>query len=129
MLDARSLTQGCEWGVFEELANSSPTLLASVDQLLVEVHASAAAGSREGKSGASMPFRIEQIVTFVDHVFGRHGFRVASRHLNPWSIGLNDTYSQLLPPQLQHSGGTSFACWELVLLRPFPATGDRAPPD
>ena len=118
-----------EWKVFDALARDHPDLLSRVGQLLIELHAwpnhnrvhGAARLARERRQPYA--FRLDQLETFAEHVLGRHGFVVAERHLNPWNLYWNDTFSPMLPRELRVSGvSTAWACWELVLLRRRPST-------
>jgi FkbM family methyltransferase len=110
--------EGCEWAVFAALAAEHSELLGRVGQLLIEVHAPPPTGSMSS-AARPYPFRIQQLERFVEHVFGRHGFAVASRHLNPWNLFWNTSFDGLLPKSLRQSGAgmTAWPCWELVLLR------------
>ena len=88
--------QGCEWGVFEDLATHHPDLLSRVGQLAIELHAyNPASGGRttsefgmpsNASIGAPAPFTAARLQTFASHVMGRHGFSIMHRHLNLASL-------------------------------------------
>lgn len=102
--------EGCEWSVFESFANSHSELLEKVGQLLVEVHI----------IKNDLLNDIQSVTSFVDHVFGKHGFRVAHRHLNPWGVFGGNHYRDLITDQdslKDQPDVLDYSFWELVLLR------------
>ena len=115
--------QGCEWGVFENLATHHPGLLSRVGQLAIELHAfNPTSGGRatveprpgaSSNSGAAATFTAARLQTFASHVMGKHGFSILHRHLNLASL-LKD-----------HRFGPSVAN-ALELERPVPEGWGRA---
>ena len=83
-------------------------------QLLLELHV-----SRRFAAGFSP---VPQLTTFVSHLLDTHGFEIARRTLNPWSLVLNHTFSDELPLRLRERALdvclSDWANWEVALLRP-----------
>mmetsp|Transcript_22776 Transcript_22776/g.37737 ORF Transcript_22776/g.37737 Transcript_22776/m.37737 type:complete len:382 (+) Transcript_22776:112-1257(+) len=113
---------GCEWQVFHLLTKSHPNFLNRVGQLLVEVHAG---------SEFDPDFSISRLSDFAEHVIKKHGFVVVERHLNVNNFGgAGHSFRRWLPRSLKSSANqnaTTHACWELVFLRPTPASLHRRP--
>ena len=137
--------EGCEWDVFEDLAARAPHALASVQQVIIELH------MRGGKTGpridevtsfrgtsrevlseltaerAVSDWRIEtgfglhtpqQFDTLMRHLLVDHGFRVARTRLHP---GKGHILSWTFPPPGLREAGfptRTVCCVELTLIRP-----------
>lgn len=102
--------EGCEWSVFESLADSFPYLLRKVSQLIIKVNLHPTAGIQD----------LKPVVTFVDHVFWNHGFRIAYRQMTPRAAYFGHRYKDMIENQTSLKGQPpviDFPYWELVLLR------------
>ena len=98
--------EGCEWDAFADAARRTPTLLASVQHLLIEVHLTPRYGLRSSA----------QLNTLMEHLVDTHGFRLFRKPRKnrgfPWAR--NQTL-----PALASAGGDRIACCaELHFSRP-----------
>ena len=137
--------EGCEWSVFERLANSSSTtsssssdLLDRIDQIAIELHAYAAHASLNGErqvsaapdthagaavltaSAAPTSFTIQRLRAFLSYVIDTHGFGVAHRHLNIASLLKDHTFNSLVAKAIGGRLPSSvhlWSYWELLLVR------------
>ena len=127
--------EGCEWGVFEDLAANHPDLLSRVAQLAIELHAyhpipGAPSASEPGTSGKSTigvpaPFTAPRLKTFASHVMGRHGFSVMHRHLNLASLLKDNQFHRVVASAIESERPRPkgwgrahlWSYWELLLRR------------
>ena len=84
--------EGCEWGVFEDVATNHPGILSRIGQLAIELHAyHPIPGTPQNVQnvsaiGTPAPFTAARLKTFASHVIGKHGFSIMHRHLNLASL-------------------------------------------
>ena len=136
--------EGCEWSVFERLANSSSTTSSSssdlvdrIDRIAIELHAYAAHASLNGErqvsaapdthagaavltaSAAPTSFTIQRLRAFLSYVIDTHGFGVAHRHLNIASLLKDHTFNSLVAKAIEAASPSSvhlWSYWELLLV-------------
>ena len=82
--------EGCEWGVFADLARQHSNVLRSVRMLLLELHVTPALGLGDGSEGNTRgrgnpraSNASETLVGLLDFIVRDMGFRLYKRRLNP----------------------------------------------
>jgi hypothetical protein len=127
--------EGCEWGVFEDLAANHPDLLSRVGQLAIELHAyhpipGAPLALEPGTPsmttiGVPAPFTAPRLQTFASHVMGRHGFSIMHRHLNLASLLKDNRFHRVVASAIEserprpEGWGRAhlWSYWEILLQR------------
>ena len=95
--------EGCEWDAFYGMAHRTPTVLADVSVLMIEVHLTAARTKAD----------LAKLAAFHDYVFEEMGFRLWFRRPNPCQ------HKTALLAGFAFAKHSFWSCYELGFYRPL----------